>query len=65
MDDTRRATPLRKVDRERDARMEIRMKSDEKELIERAAAIGGEDPAQFARRVAIVEARLLIAKVAV
>ena len=55
-------TPAGKPDRERDARLEIRMKPAEKELIERAAALGGEDTSQFARRIAIVAARELIAR---
>lgn len=51
-----------KPDRERDARLEIRMKPEEKGLIEEAAALGGEDTSQFARRVALIAARELLAR---
>lgn len=52
-----------KPDRGRDARLELRMTPEEKELLERAAQLGGEDTSTFARRVALIEARALIARV--
>lgn len=52
-----------KPDRGRDARLELRMTPEEKELLERAAKLGGEDTSTFARRVALIEARALIARV--
>lgn len=52
-----------KPDRGRDARLELRMTPDEKDLLERAAQLGGEDTSTFARRVALIEARALIARV--
>ena len=55
-------TTAGKPDRERDARLEIRMKPEEKALIERAASLGGEDTSQFARRVALIAARELTAR---
>lgn len=51
-----------KPDRERDARLEIRMKPEEKALIEEAASLGGEDTSQFVRRVGIIAARELLAR---
>lgn len=51
-----------KPDRERDARLEIRMKPEEKDLVARAAELGGEDTSQFVRRVAILAARELLAR---
>lgn len=53
-----------KIDRERHARLELRMTDEEKALLERAAKLGGEDTSQFVRRVALMEARLLEAKLA-
>lgn len=53
-----------KVDKGRDARLEIRMTPDEKALIEAAATLGGEDVSTFVRRVALIEARVLTAKLA-
>lgn len=52
-----------KIDKGRDARLELRMTPEEKELLERAAQLGGEDTSTFARRVALIEARALIARV--
>jgi uncharacterized protein (DUF1778 family) len=51
-----------KIDRGRDARLELRMTPEEKALIERAAALGGEDVSTFVRRVALLEARTLLAR---
>lgn len=51
-----------KIDRGRDARLELRMTPEEKALIEQAAQLGGEDTSQFARRVALMEARALLAR---
>ena len=51
-----------KIDRERHARLELRMTDDEKALLERAARLGGEDTSQFVRRVALMEARMLESK---
>ena len=56
-------TPPRKSDVPRDARMELRMTAEEKELVESAAALGSEDTSSFVRRAAIVEARRLLASV--
>lgn len=53
-----------KPDKGRDARLEIRMTPEEKALIEQAAALGGEDVSTFVRRVALIEARVLLAKLA-
>lgn len=53
-----------KIDRERHARLELRMTEEEKALLERAAKLGGEDTSQFVRRVALMEARLLESKLA-
>lgn len=58
---TLRAMPT-KPDRDRDARMELRLKPEEKDLIERAAALGGEDTSGFVRRTALLAARELLAK---
>ena len=38
------------------------MKPEEKALIEEAAALGGEDTSQFVRRVGIIAARELLAR---
>lgn len=54
---------MSKPDRGRLARLEVRMKPEEKAMIEQAAAYGGEDVSTFVRRVALVEARALLAKV--
>lgn len=51
-----------KTDRGRDARLELRLTPEEKEVIERAAALGGEDTSTYVRRVALIEARTLLAK---
>jgi uncharacterized protein (DUF1778 family) len=51
-----------KIDRGRDSRLELRMTPEEKALIEEAARLGGEDTSQFARRVALLEARSLLAR---
>lgn len=53
-----------KPDKGRDARLEIRMTPEEKALIEQAAGLGGEDVSTFVRRVALIEARVLTAKLA-
>ena len=67
----RTATPIRtrplaaiagKPDRGRDARLELRMTPEEKELIERASRLGGEDTSTFARRTALIEARMILAR---
>lgn len=51
-----------KQDKRRDARLEIRMTPEERALLEQAAALGGEDLSTFVRRAALVEARVLTAK---
>jgi uncharacterized protein (DUF1778 family) len=51
-----------KIDRGRDARLELRLTPEEKALVEQAAALGGEDTSTFVRRVALIEARALLAK---
>lgn len=51
-----------KQDKGRDARLEIRMTLEEKALLEQAASLGGEDLSTFVRRAALVEARILTAK---
>lgn len=53
-----------KIDRERHARLELRMTDEEKALLEQAAKLGGEDTSQFVRRVALIEARTLVARLA-
>lgn len=49
-----------KSDSDRIARMELRMKQEEKDIIERAASLGGEDTSSFVRRTALVEARSIL-----
>lgn len=51
-----------KIDRGRDARLELRMTPEEKALVEQAAALGGEDTGSFVRRVALIEARAILAR---
>ncbi len=51
-----------KIDKGRIARLELRMTPEERELIEQAAVLGGEDASGFVRRVALIEARTTLAK---
>lgn len=51
-----------KIDKGRVARLELRMTPEERELIEQAAVLGGEDASGFVRRVALIEARTMLAK---
>lgn len=49
---------------DRTARMELRLAPAEKALLRKAADVGGEDASGFVRRVALTEARALLAKTA-
>ena len=51
-----------KSDAGRDARLDLRLRHEEKATLERAAALGGEDVSSFVRRTALTEARLLLAR---
>lgn len=51
-----------KIDKGRDARLELRLTPEEKRLVEEAARLGGEDVSTFVRRVALLEARALLAR---
>lgn len=46
----------------RDARINMRMSTEEKADVERVAELGGETLSSFMRRVAVVEARARLAK---
>lgn len=45
----------------RTERIEMRLRSEEKRLIESAASVGGEDVSSFLRRAGLTEARRLLA----
>lgn len=51
---------MTRTNRGREARVEIRMTDAEKALLERAAALGGEDLSAYMRRVSLTDARRLL-----
>jgi len=44
------------------ARVELRLKPADRDLLQRAAALGGDDVASFVRRTAMIKARRLLAE---
>jgi len=51
-----------KTTTDRNARLELRLRADEKDSLAKAAELGGEDTSQFVRRVSIIAARELLAR---
>lgn len=53
---------MTRTSKDRTARLELRLTEEEKAILSEAAELGGEDTSTFVRRVAIVAARELLAK---
>ena len=62
VDPTAVHTASMKTTTDRNARLELRLRADEKDSLAKAAELGGEDTSQFVRRVSIIAARELLAR---